>query len=91
MIRAILFDMDGVLADTEDVSITIGAMYFASIGKKAIKKDFEPHLGCGEREFFEGTAKDLGIKDFSYHDASVFFKSHYFDMLAKVDVALPGG
>ena len=91
MIKAILFDMDGVLADTEDVSITIGKMYFETLGKRAERKHFDPHLGCGEEEFFVGTAKELGLKDFSYSEASLFFKEHYPEMLAKVAVALPGG
>ena len=48
MIKAFLFDMDGVLADTEDLSITIGIEYFSSIGIKASRADFEPNLGAGD-------------------------------------------
>lgn len=91
MIKAILFDMDGVLADTEDVSITIGREYFKTLGKRAERKHFDPHLGCGEVEFFVGTAKELGLDDFSYQDASAYFKAHYKEMIEKIDIALPGG
>ncbi len=90
MIEALLFDMDGVLADSEDVSITIGRMYFSTLGKNLERKDFEPHLGCGERTFFEGVANDIGIKNFSYLDASRFFKEHYQEMISKINISLPG-
>ena len=75
MIKAFLFDMDGVLADTEDISIAVGIEYFGSIGRKAEKKDFEKHLGMGEYEFFMGTARELGVT-ISYKDASAFFFAH---------------
>lgn len=91
MIKALLFDMDGVLADTEDLSITIGKMYFETLGKRVEKNDFEPYLGCGERIFFDGVTKDFDIKGYSYENASLFFHNHYREMISKTDVALPGG
>ena len=91
MIRALLFDMDGVLADSEDISIAIGIDYFASLGIKASADDFMPHLGCGEAEFFDGTARDLNASGYSYADASSFFRSHYEEAIRKADIALPGG
>lgn len=90
MIKAFLFDMDGVLADTEDISIAVGIEYFGSIGRKAEKKDFEKHLGMGECEFFMGTARELGVT-ISYKDASAFFFDHYEDLAKKKQIALPGG
>ena len=89
MIKAFLFDMDGVLADTEDISISVGIEYFGSLGRRADKKDFESHLGMGEYEFFMGTARDLGIT-ISYKDASAFFKDHYEDLAKHKAIALPG-
>ena len=82
--------MDGVLADTEDISIAVGIEYFGSIGRKAEKKDFEKHLGMGEYEFFMGTARELGVT-ISYKDASAFFFDHYEDLAKKKQIALPGG
>ena len=93
MIKAFLFDMDGVLADTEDLSITIGIEYFSSIGIKASRADFEPNLGAGERAFFDRTALSLGAlgnSRYSYEDASAFFRARYPELLARLDSALPG-
>ena len=89
MIKAFLFDMDGVLADTEDISIQVGIEYFNSLGKKVEKKDFEPHLGMGEYKFFMGVAKDLGV-EISYDDASAFFKAHYEPLAKNKKIVLPG-
>ena len=36
MIKAVLFDMDGVLVDSEDLSIGIGIRYFEKKGYKEI-------------------------------------------------------
>ena len=47
MIKAVLFDMDGVLIRSEELSIRIGIDYFASKGIKVSEKDFAPHLGGG--------------------------------------------
>ncbi len=91
MIKALIFDMDGVLADTEDLSITIGIDYFKSIGSEVTKNDFEPHLGCGEEAFFSGVAMDRNAENYSYEAASAFFKDHYRAMLEKSNAALPGG
>lgn len=89
MIKAFLFDMDGVLADTEDISIAVGIEYFGSVGRKADKSHFESHLGMGEYEFFMGTARELGLS-ISYKDASIFFKDHYEDIAKKKNIVLPG-
>jgi len=91
MIKALIFDMDGVLADTEDISITIGIDYFKSVGVDVTKEDFAPHLGCGEEAFFSGVADDKSAESYSYEGASRFFKEHYKAMLKSSDVALPGG
>ena len=91
MIKALLFDMDGVLADSEDLSIAIGIDYFGSLGIKASPDDFVPHLGCGEVEFFDGTARDLNAIGYSYQEASAFFREHYEKAIGNVSIALNGG
>ena len=92
MIRALLFDMDGVLADSEDTSIEVGIDYYASIGVKATRDSFRNSLGCGERLFFDGSAAALGLHGapYSYDDASAFFRRRYTELIGEKNIALPG-
>lgn len=90
MIKALLFDMDGVLVSTEDLSMTIGKRYFESKGARCSKKNFEKHLGMGERTFFDGANSEVHLKDYSYDEASRFFKDEYLRDLDKIEIALPG-
>ncbi len=87
MIKAFLFDMDGVLVDSEDISITVGIEYFNTLGVKANRDSFS--LGGGERVFFDSAAERLGVA-YSYADASAFFKERYLEIIKDVDIALPG-
>lgn len=92
MIRAFLFDMDGVLADSEGISVDIGIRYFASIGFAATERTFRNALGRGERGFFDTAAAELGIKGkpYSYEEASSFFRREYPKAIMGANIALPG-
>ncbi len=92
MIKALLFDMDGVLADSEGLSIAVGIDYFASIGVKADESSFRDSLGCGERAFFDITAAKLGLSGspYSYDEASAFFRKRYTELIRGRNIALPG-
>ncbi len=76
MIKAIIFDMDGVLVDSEPLSIQIGIEFFESKGFKICEKDFEPFLGGGEKLFFTGPASKLNF-DIDLEEASAFFIDSY--------------
>ena len=89
MIKAILFDMDGVLVDSEAVSMEVGTAFFRSKGYNADQSIFLSHLGAGEYEFIMGPARDMNWT-VSYEEGSAFFHSHYPSVLAKVKAALPG-
>lgn len=90
MIRALLFDMDGVLSDSEPISITIGIEYFRSLGFAADSSAFKGNLGAGDRVFFCDTARTLGIRDFSYDDAAAYFRKRYPEVVHGRNIALPG-
>lgn len=90
MITCVLFDMDGVLVDSEEVSIEVGCSFFREKGYPCERKDFLPYLGAGEYSFFMGVAGEKGW-DISYEEASEYFKAHYPALLSRKDAALPGG
>ena len=60
MIELVIFDMDGVLVDSEP-AITYASMEALSeIGVKAEYDDFKPFTGMGDDKFIEGVAKKYG-------------------------------
>ncbi|MGN0907015.1 MAG: cytidine deaminase [Bullifex sp.] len=89
MIKAVLFDMDGVLIDSEALSIKVGIEYFASKGVTVSEEDFAPHLGGGEARFFRGPAAQKGY-DIDLSDASTFFRLRYEQLLKITDTKLSG-
>ncbi len=89
MIKAVLFDMDGVLVDSEDLSISIGIKYFESRGYKAERKNFLSHLGTGMSDFIYGTASEIGA-EVSVEDADRFYQEAYAKELENTVIAMPG-
>jgi beta-phosphoglucomutase len=62
MIRGILFDMDGVLADSESFICKAAIIMFSEIGLKAIPEDFKPFVGTGENRYIGGVAEKYNLK-----------------------------
>lgn len=90
MTEAVFFDMDGVLVDSEDVSMEVTRSFFEEKGYKCDTSIFRGHLGAGEYEFIMGPARDKGW-DIDYEEGSAYFRAHYKEVLSKVRAALPGG
>lgn len=63
-IKAIIFDMDGVLVDSEPVITQAAIEALRELGANPKKEDFIPFVGTGEDSFIGGVAKKYGIK---YH------------------------
>ena len=62
MIKAILFDMDGVLLDTEALMLKAGIEGLKHFGVNAVPEDFAPFVGAGETKFLGGPAAKYGVK-----------------------------
>jgi beta-phosphoglucomutase len=61
MIKGVLFDMDGVLVDSESFICKAAIMMFKELGVSALPKDFEPFVGMGENKYIGGVAEKYGI------------------------------
>jgi HAD superfamily hydrolase (TIGR01509 family) len=61
MIRGVLFDMDGVLVDSERFICKAAIMMFSEIGLKVEPGDFEPFVGTGENKYIGGVAEKYGL------------------------------
>jgi HAD superfamily hydrolase (TIGR01509 family) len=61
MIKGVLFDMDGVLVDSESYICKAAIMMFNELGISVLPKDFEPFVGMGENKYIGGVAEKYGI------------------------------
>ena len=61
MIKGVLFDMDGVLVDSEPFICKAAIMMFSELGWKCIPEDFQPFIGMGENRYIGGVAEKYGI------------------------------
>jgi beta-phosphoglucomutase len=62
MIKGVLFDMDGVLADSEQFISDAAIMMFRELGVSVSPEDFIPFVGTGENSYIGGVAELYGIK-----------------------------
>ena len=56
-IQAVLFDMDGVLVDSEAYICRAGMAMFAEKGYAVLAEDFLPFTGMGENRYLGGVAE----------------------------------
>ena len=61
MIRGILFDMDGVLVDSEPYICQAAMMMFSELGLSVRPEDFHPYVGMGENRYIGGVAEKYGL------------------------------
>jgi HAD superfamily hydrolase (TIGR01509 family) len=61
MIKGVLFDMDGVLVDSESFICKAAIMMFSEIGIIVSPEDFQPFVGMGENRYIGGVAEKHGI------------------------------
>ena len=56
-IRAVIFDMDGVLTDSEPLINAAAIAMFAEMGLTVLPEDFHPFVGAGEDRYIGGVAQ----------------------------------
>ncbi|QCD98412.1 nuclear pore complex protein [Vigna unguiculata] len=91
-VSAVLFDMDGVLCNSEEPSRKAGVDLFAEMGVEVTVDDFVPFTGTGEANFLGGVASVKGVKGFDPEAAKKRFFEIYLDKFAKPDsgIGFPG-
>lgn len=57
----VIFDMDGVLLDSEPFICRAATMYFAENGLHVRPEDFHPFVGAGENRYIGGVAEKYGF------------------------------
>lgn len=57
MIKGVLFDMDGVLVDSEAFILEAARAMFRERGLRTQPEDFEPFVGTGENSYLGGVAR----------------------------------
>ncbi len=62
MIQGVIFDMDGVLIDSEEYISRAAIQFFKSRGVQAQPEDFVPFVGTGEDRYIGGVAEKYGLK-----------------------------
>ena len=62
MIKGVLFDMDGVLVDSEPFICKAAIMMFDELGVSVFPDDFHPFVGMGENRYIGGVAEKHGIQ-----------------------------
>ena len=62
MIQAVLFDMDGVLVDTERQICLAAIQMFKELGVAVQPEDFLPYVGAGENRYLGGVAEKYSIR-----------------------------
>ena len=61
MIKGVLFDMDGVLVDSEEFICRAGIEMFREKGLVVHSEDFKPFTGMGENRYLGGVAEKYGF------------------------------
>ena len=62
MPKAVIFDMDGVLTDSEPLICAAAIQMFSEQGVRACPEDFHPFVGTGENRYLGGVAEKHGVK-----------------------------
>ncbi|XP_071709747.1 protein SUPPRESSOR OF QUENCHING 1, chloroplastic [Rutidosis leptorrhynchoides] len=91
-VSAVLFDMDGVLCNSEETSRLAAVDLFAEMGVQVTPDDFIPFSGTGEANFLGGVANLKGVADFDPLAAKKRFFEIYLNKYAKPNsgIGFPG-
>ena len=85
-VRAILFDMDGVLIDSEELMAKSGILALREFGVEASASDFLPFVGRGEDKYIGGVAEKHGVR----YDTAMKDRAYdYYGQMVQADATVP--
>ncbi|OGF44828.1 MAG: hypothetical protein A2231_12605 [Candidatus Firestonebacteria bacterium RIFOXYA2_FULL_40_8] len=87
-IDAVIFDMDGVLTDSEPLINEAAITALKEYGVSAKEEDFLPFVGAGDEKYIAGVAEKYGLKYKSEMKARMY--ELYFELLPKKIKSFPG-
>ena len=93
MARAVVFDFDGVLADSEPLHLAACQEVFSSIGLSLSREEYYArYLGYDDETMFRVLSQDRGLTlDDRQVDTLIVEKARVFDdMIAQTEVLFPG-
>ena len=85
-VRAILFDMDGVLIDSEELMAKSGILALREFGVEASASDFLPFVGRGEDKYIGGVAEKHGVR---YEIAMKDRAYDYYGQMVAAEATVP--
>jgi beta-phosphoglucomutase len=89
MIKGILFDMDGVLVDSEELIFLAAKKMFEKNGINVSREDFQPFIGTGEDSYLSNVAKKYDFPINIERDKAITYK-YYRDLADEHLYILPG-
>lgn len=89
MVKAVLFDMDGVLVDNRDVHIEAFRRLFTKYGLKFDREKFLPSFGMTNPQIFEWQAPEL-LKKHTIEELSEEKEALYRELFAREMAPSPG-
>jgi len=89
LIRGILFDVDGVLINSEKQIAQACIEFFKRRGINAVPSDFAPFIGAGENRFIGGVAGKYGLK-IDIEQAKTEAYGIYDELISGTQCAMPG-
>ncbi len=88
-IKAVLFDMDGVLVDSEEFICKSAINMFKELGLTVTEEDFKPFVGAGENAYLGGVANRY-LLDFDLTHGKKRTYEIYLEMIKGKLKCLPG-
>lgn len=90
MIQAFIFDMDGVIIDSEPLHFEVDLLTLEYLGVKLGQKDLEPYVGMTNPEMWALLRKDYALSR-SVEEIIAYQLSKKMDVLDKLEIEPIGG